>query len=72
MQKHVKELLGRARMLGLDCSARHIGGHYKLTATKDGASVTVPVSTSPTDKKACINMALQMIRRRFLEVGVQV
>lgn len=72
MKKHVREALARARALGLVCSSAHDGGHYKLRAEKDGVTIVVPVSCSPTDTTACVNMAMQMLRRRFAERGIQI
>lgn len=72
-KKHVQQALERARDLGCECSAKKHGrsGHYKLTATKDGVTLVVPISGTPKQDDACVNMVIQMLRRRFLERGVE-
>ena len=71
MKKHAKQALERAEAMGLVCSIT-VGpkGHYKLHATKGNVSLDVPVSGTPTDQDACVNMVAQMLRRRFAERGV--
>lgn len=72
-KKHVQQALDRARALGCECSAKQHGGngHYRLTATKDGVTVDVPISGTPKQADACVNMVIQMLRRRFLERGIE-
>lgn len=72
-KKHVQQALTRSRALGCECSAEKHGrsGHYKLTATKGGVTVDVPISGTPTNDDACVNMVIQMLRRRFLERGIE-
>lgn len=71
-KKHVQQALTRARALGLECClAKGKRGHLKLIATKDGVTLDVPISSSPTNADACINMVIQMLRRRFLERGIE-
>lgn len=70
MKKHAKHALKRATALGLVCTISAHPGHYKLAATRDNVTIEVPVSCSPTDANACVNMVLQMLRRRFAERGV--
>lgn len=73
MKKHVRQALERAKAMGCECSITTTGrsGHYKMVAVKDGVTVDVPLSGSPKNVDGCINMALQMLRRRFLERGVE-
>lgn len=73
MMKHVKQALAQAQALGVDCYIKNSrkGGHLKLMATCCGVSLSVPVSSSPKDENACVNMCIQMLKRRFLERGVQ-
>lgn len=67
MLKHVRQAVERVRALGADATATRGNKHWKLTATVEGVSVEVPVSSTPADPHACVNMVVQMVRRRFAE-----
>lgn len=71
-KKHVQQAMAKARALGLECCLeKGKTGHRKLIATKDGVTLDVPISCSPTNADACVNMVIQMLRRRFLERGIE-
>lgn len=71
MKKHIKQAVARVEALGLACHVEsNGGGHKKLVATKEGVTADVPISCTPKDETACVNMVIQMLRRRFLERGV--
>lgn len=73
LQKHARELMSRIKDMGLaaDIANSKVGGHYTLTVVKDGHEVRVPVACSPSDRDTCINAVLRLVRRRFLERGIQ-
>lgn len=72
VKKHVQQAMAKARALGVECClAKGKRGQLKLIATKEGVTLDVPISCSPTNADACVNMVIPMLRRRFLERGIE-
>lgn len=72
MKKHIRQACDRIQSMGVACTVVPSSGHQKLSVTKDGVTLEVPISCTPTDPAACINMVVQMMRRRFAERGVTI
>jgi hypothetical protein len=73
-KKHFREVMEKAQeaAAAFGCTVRALdrrGGHLMLSIeAPTGGALPVPVSCSPTDDRAALNMVLQVVRRRCREL----